>query len=79
MRIVIVNSGRPFFEVDRYALYSHPWQDHREGRTEVSCLECRTDDHMPIVIWSGHKSSMAAVLDALANHEKDAHTLAPVA
>lgn len=73
MQIVIVNSGRPFFDVDRYAMYSHPWQDQREGRTEVSCLECRSADHMPIVIWSGHKSSLTSVLTAIANHDHDAH------
>lgn len=73
MEIVVVNSGRPFFDVSRYAIYSHPWQDQREGRSEVSCLLCRTPDEMPVVVWSGHKAGMPTVIAAIANHENDAH------
>lgn len=60
-------------DLKRYAMYSHPWTNDREGRTEVSCLECRKDD-LPIVIWEGTRSSLFYVLAAVDAHEKETHS-----
>lgn len=65
----------------RYALYSHPYTDSRNGRTEICCLECR-EDSLPVVVWAGERVAMNFVMGAIGRHEEDSHskvTAAPVA
>ena len=59
-------------EITRYAFHSNPWGYPTDGRTELTCQDCR-DEGMPLRHDQWHYTGISDIIKAMIRHEKEDH------